>query len=56
MGHDTDLCPDSDHQYDSVIIFLPSAIHSVSRAVVQTGQLRKGLWELMSQKGIEKKR
>lgn len=38
MGHDTDLCPDSDHQYDTVIIFLSSALHSVSMAVIQAGQ------------------
>lgn len=38
MGHDTDLCPDSDHQYDTVTIFLPPALHSVSMAVIQAGQ------------------
>lgn len=55
MGHDTDLCPDSDHRYDSAIIFLPCALYPVSMAVIQAGQLRKGLWELISQ-DIEKKR
>lgn len=56
MGHNTDSCPDSDQLYERVIIFLSSALHSVSVAVVQAGQLRKGLWELISQEDIEKKR
>lgn len=35
MEHETDLCPDSDQQCDSVIISLLSALHSVSMAVIQ---------------------
>lgn len=28
IERDIDLCPESDHQYDSVIMFLASALHS----------------------------